>query len=97
MRFNQISIAWTRKYDINPFQALQDAGNDFTRIHRRVMGEYEFQMGMKALEEKRYKEAVKHFSNGSNLSSSASMFNLALCHEMGLGTLVDHEKVIDLV
>ncbi|XP_020706901.2 uncharacterized protein LOC105684147 [Athalia rosae] len=73
-------------------EALQDAGNDFTRIHRIVMGEYEFQMGMKALEEKRYKEAVKHFTTGASLSSSSSMFNLALCHEMGLGTLVDQKE-----
>lgn len=58
------------------------------------MGEYEFQMGSKALEEKRYKEAVKHFSTGASLSSSASMFNLALCHELGLGTFVDLKEVI---
>ncbi|XP_015509806.1 uncharacterized protein [Neodiprion pinetum] len=73
-------------------EALQDAGDDFTRIHRIVMGEFEFQMGMKALEEKRHKEAVKHFSAGASLASSASMFNLAVCHEMGLGTSVNHKE-----
>lgn len=57
------------------------------------MAEFELQYGLKALEERRYKDAIKHFTAGASLSSAASMFNLGLCHELGLGTLVDHMQV----
>lgn len=91
--FNELSYDSQKPYGpITIEEALQNAGDDFTRIHRIVMGEYEFQMGMKALEDKRHKDAVKHFSTGASLSSSASMFNLALCHELGVGTLADDKE-----
>lgn len=57
------------------------------------MGEYELHYGLKALEDKRYKDAIKHFNAGAKLSSAASMFNLGLCYELGLGTLVNQAKV----
>ncbi|XP_043278952.1 uncharacterized protein [Venturia canescens] len=70
-------------------EALKEAKDDYTKTHRIVMGEFELRFGIKALEEKRYKDAVKHFTTGANLSSSGSMFNLGLCHELGIGTLTD--------
>lgn len=57
------------------------------------MGEYEFRYGIEALEEKRYKDALMHFSAGAKLSSPGSMFNLGLCYELGIGTSVDQKKV----
>lgn len=57
------------------------------------MAEYELHYGLKALKETRYKDAIKHFTVGASLSSAASMFNLGLCYELGLGTLVDYSKV----
>lgn len=74
-------------------QALKEAKDDYTRTHRFVMGEFELRFGVKALEEKRYKDALKHFSTGASLSSSGSMFNLGLCHELGIGTATNPVKV----
>lgn len=57
------------------------------------MGELELDYGSKALEEERYEDAVEHFITGAKLSSAASMFNLGLCYELGLGTSTDYAKV----
>lgn len=74
-------------------QALKEATEKFANTHKLAVAEFELQYGLKALEEKRYKDAIKHFTVGASLSSAASMFNLGLCHELGLGTLVDHRQV----
>lgn len=58
-----------------------------------MIGEYELHYGIKALEEKRYKDALMHFSAGAKLSSPGSAFNLGLCYELGIGTLADQAKV----
>jgi len=58
-----------------------------------VVGEYELHYGIKALKQKRYKDAFMHFSAGANLSSPGSMFNLGICYELGIGTLADQKKV----
>lgn len=34
-----------------------------------------------------------HFVRGAKQSSAASMFNLGLCYELGIGTLADQKKV----
>ncbi|KZC09976.1 PREDICTED: uncharacterized protein LOC107188082 [Dufourea novaeangliae] len=73
-------------------EALKEATEEFANIHKLTMGEYELRHGLKALEEKRYQDAIKHFTAGAKLSSVASMFNLGLCYELGLGTLVDQKK-----
>ncbi|XP_066594108.1 uncharacterized protein [Prorops nasuta] len=73
-------------------EALNEVTNEFKNTHRMVMGEYELQHGIKAIEEKRYKDAKKHFSIGTKLLSPASMFNLGLCYELGLGTIVDYTQ-----
>ncbi|XP_076236005.1 uncharacterized protein LOC143180276 [Calliopsis andreniformis] len=73
-------------------EALKEATDEFANIHKLAMGEYELRYGLTALEEKRYKDAMKHFSAGAKLSSAASMFNLGLCYELGLGTLIDQAK-----
>ncbi|XP_003706329.1 uncharacterized protein LOC100883519 [Megachile rotundata] len=73
-------------------EALKEATDEFANTHKLTMAEFELQYGLKALEERRYKDAIKHFTSGASLSSSASMFNLGLCYELGLGTLVDHAK-----
>ena len=57
------------------------------------MGDFELRFGVTALEEKRYEDALKHFTTGANLSSSGSMFNLGLCHELGIGTVTNTVKV----
>ena len=57
------------------------------------MGELEFNCGAKAMEEERYGDAFEHFYTGAKLSSTGSMFNLALCYELGLGTSADNQKV----
>lgn len=73
-------------------EALKEAADEFINTHNIVIGEYELRYGIKALEEKRYKDALMHFSAGANLSSSGSMFNLGLCYELGIGTLADQKK-----
>ena len=56
------------------------------------MGEYELCLGIKAIKNKRYNEALENFSTGAKLSSLGSMFNL--CHKLGLETIVDNVKVL---
>nr|XP_033330651.1 uncharacterized protein LOC117222826 [Megalopta genalis] len=73
-------------------EALKEATEEFANIHKLAIGEFELHYGLKALEEKRYKDAIKHFTTGAKLSSAASMFNLGLCYELGLGTLADYSK-----
>ncbi|XP_031836153.1 uncharacterized protein LOC116428542 [Nomia melanderi] len=73
-------------------EALKKATEEFANTHKVVTGEFELFYGLKALEEKRYKDAMKHFAAGAKLSSAASMFNLGLCYELGLGTLADQTK-----
>ncbi|XP_071862419.1 uncharacterized protein [Bombus fervidus] len=73
-------------------EALKEATKEFANTHKLTVAEFELQYGLKALEERRYKDAIKHFTAGASLSSAASMFNLGLCHELGLGTLVDHTQ-----
>ncbi|XP_053977807.1 uncharacterized protein LOC128875871 [Hylaeus volcanicus] len=73
-------------------EALKEATEEFANAHKIAMGEFELRYGLKALKEKRYKDAIKHFTTGAKLSSTASMFNLGLCYELGLGTLVDQAK-----
>lgn len=74
-------------------QAFEEAADEFTKTHKIVVGEYELRFGIKALEEKRYKDALIHFSQGAKLSSPGSMFNLGLCYELGIGTSADQKKV----
>lgn len=74
-------------------QAFKEAADEFKNTHKVIVGEFELRYGIKALEEKRYKDAWTHFSRGAQLSSPGSMFNLALCYELGIGTLADPEKV----
>ncbi|KAK2583049.1 hypothetical protein KPH14_009087 [Odynerus spinipes] len=73
-------------------EALNEAADEFNNIHKLVMGEFELQFGLKALDEKRYKDAMRHFAAGAKFSSPESMFNLGLCYELGLGTLADYTK-----
>ncbi|XP_017876907.1 uncharacterized protein LOC108623112 [Ceratina calcarata] len=73
-------------------EALIEATEEFANTHKLAVAEFELHYGLKALEERRYNDALKHFTAGASLSSAASMFNLGLCHELGLGTLVDHVK-----
>ncbi|XP_015607485.1 uncharacterized protein LOC107273617 [Cephus cinctus] len=92
---NAVEQEWTANKPYGPItieEAFQEAGDEFTRTHRLVMGEFELRFGIKAIEEKRYKDAIKHFSTGATLSSPGSTFNLGLCYEMGIGTLVDNLK-----
>ncbi|KAL0117325.1 hypothetical protein PUN28_010287 [Cardiocondyla obscurior] len=73
-------------------EAFKKAADNFTNTHKVVIGEYELRYGIQALEEKRYKDALTHFSEGAKLSSPGSMFNLGLCYEKGIGTLADLTK-----
>ncbi|XP_076750614.1 uncharacterized protein LOC143423284 [Xylocopa sonorina] len=73
-------------------EALKEATEEFASTHNLAVAEFELHYGLQALEERRYKDAITHFTAGASLSSAASMFNLGLCHELGLGTLVDHAK-----
>lgn len=57
------------------------------------MSELELNSGILALDEERFEDAVEHFTEGAKLSSASSMFNLALCYELGLGTTINYEKV----
>ncbi|XP_035719612.1 uncharacterized protein LOC118440535 isoform X2 [Vespa mandarinia] len=72
--------------------AFDKAVDELNDVHKLVMGEYELHFGLKALDEKRYNDAMRHFSAGTKYSSVESMFNLGLCYELGLGTLIDHAK-----
>ncbi|XP_011146591.1 uncharacterized protein LOC105187476 [Harpegnathos saltator] len=71
---------------------FKEAADEFKNTHKLVVGDFELRYGLKALEEKRYKDAWTHFSQGAKLSSPSSMFNLALCYELGIGTLADPTK-----
>ncbi|XP_043670729.1 uncharacterized protein LOC122630362 [Vespula pensylvanica] len=73
-------------------EAFNEAADEFNNVHKLVMGEQELHFGLKALDEKRYNDAVRHFSTGIKFSSVESMFNLGLCYELGLGTLIDYTK-----
>ncbi|KAM0725647.1 Chitin synthase regulator SKT5 [Formica fusca] len=75
-------------------EAFKEAADEFSNTHKTVLGEFELRYGIKALEEKRYKDAMMHFSAGANLSSPGSMFNLGLCYELGIGTLADQKKAV---
>ncbi|XP_043261644.1 uncharacterized protein LOC122402698 [Colletes gigas] len=88
-------VEWKADEPFGPItieEALKEATDEFANVHKLAMGEYELRYGLKALEEKRYTDAIKHFATGAKLSSTASMFNLGLCYELGLGTLIDHAK-----
>ena len=88
-------VEWKADRPFGPItieEALKEATEEFANTHKFAMGEYELRYGLKALDEKRYKDAIKHFGTGAKLSSTASMFNLGLCYELGLGTLVDQAK-----
>lgn len=74
-------------------QAFKEAVSEFAYAHETILGELELDYGSKALEEHRYEDAVEHFITGAKLSSPASMFNLALCYELGLGISTDYAKV----
>ncbi|KAI4485072.1 hypothetical protein M0802_012797 [Mischocyttarus mexicanus] len=73
-------------------EAFNEAADEFNEINKLLMGEFELNYGIKALDEKRYNDALSHFSSGAKLSSPGSMFNLGLCHELGIGTFVDYAK-----
>uniref|UniRef100_V9IFX1 Death ligand signal enhancer n=1 Tax=Apis cerana TaxID=7461 RepID=V9IFX1_APICE len=73
-------------------EALKEATEEFANTHNFTVAEFELHYGLKAVEERRYKDAIRHFTAGANLSSAASMFNLGLCYELGLGTLVDYAQ-----
>ncbi|XP_039308007.1 uncharacterized protein LOC105195862 [Solenopsis invicta] len=86
---------WTSEKSFGPItleEAFREAADEFKKTHKIVVGEYELRYGIKALEEKRYEDALMHFSAGAKLSSPGSMFNLGLCYELGIGTLTDHAK-----
>ncbi|XP_011697392.1 PREDICTED: uncharacterized protein LOC105455625 [Wasmannia auropunctata] len=86
---------WTAEKSFGPItieEAFKQAADEFTNTHNIVVGEYELRFGIKALEEKRYKDALMHFTVGAKLSSPGSMFNLGLCYELGIGTLADQAK-----
>lgn len=82
-------------YYIIPFflQTYKEAEDELIQTHKSVMSELELSSGILALEEKRYEDAIEHFTEGAKLSSVSSMFNLGLCYELGLGTSVDYAKV----
>ncbi|XP_011506021.1 PREDICTED: uncharacterized protein LOC105368655 [Ceratosolen solmsi marchali] len=75
-------------------EAFEKAASEFSYTHKAIMGDLELRCGSQALEEKRYEDAIKHFIIGTKLSSTGSMFNLALCYELGLGTTVDFVKAV---
>ncbi|XP_012538676.2 uncharacterized protein LOC105837987 [Monomorium pharaonis] len=86
---------WTTEKPFGPItleEAFKEAADEFKETHKIVVGEYELRFGIKALKEKRYEDALTHFSAGAKLSSPGSMFNLGLCYELGIGTLVDQAK-----
>ncbi|XP_014238665.1 uncharacterized protein LOC106660244 [Trichogramma pretiosum] len=76
-------------------EAIKEALDKFILTHKKVLAEHELDYGMKAIEEKRFKDAVQHFTIGSELLSVSSMFNLGLCYELGLGTSVDYSKAAE--
>lgn len=41
----------------------------------------------------KHKEAVRHFKAAAEDNNAAAVFNLGICHEMGLGTSQDFKKV----
>lgn len=90
----QNSDLWNvgKPFDPVSEKAFEEVGNEFTKVHDAIVGEYEFRSGIHALKEKRYKDALMHFSEGAKLSSPGSMFNLGLCYELGIGTSVDQKK-----
>lgn len=91
----ETELEWKASKPFGPItieEALKEATEEFNNIHNLATREFELHYGLKALEEKRYKDAINHFTTGAKLSSTASMFNLGLCYELGLGTLADQKK-----
>ncbi|XP_058801552.1 uncharacterized protein LOC131670178 isoform X2 [Phymastichus coffea] len=75
-------------------ETLEEAAKEFSSIHNSIIGNLELNFGSKAIEEERYNDAFEHFNNGAQFSSAGSMFNLALCYELGLGTSKDYSKAV---
>jgi len=72
---------------------LQKIADEFANSHIKIIGKYELCYGIKALKEKRYKDALTHFTKGAEMSSAGSMFNLGLCYELGIGTVANQSEV----
>lgn len=86
---------WTPSKPYGPLTAEEtwkEAGNEFAHTNRVAMGELELRLGILAIKDKRYNDALKNFATGAKLFSPGSMFNLGLCHELGFGTKVDDRK-----
>lgn len=86
---------WTPSKPHGPLtaeEALKEAEGKFAHAHKLALGEYELRLGITALNDKRYEDALNNFSTGAKLFSPASTFNLGLCHELGFGTKVDDIK-----
>ncbi|XP_051161623.1 uncharacterized protein LOC127281777 [Leptopilina boulardi] len=73
-------------------EALKEAESKFSFAHQLYLGQCELNLGITALKDERYEDALKNFSTGAKLFSPASIFNLGLCHELGFGTKVDDIK-----
>ncbi|XP_012226819.1 uncharacterized protein [Linepithema humile] len=91
-------LQWTSEKAFGPVtieEAFEEAADEFSKTHKVVVGQYELCYGIKALKEKRHEDALMHFSMGAKQSSPGSMFNLGLCHELGIGTVVDQKKAAE--
>ncbi|EZA58089.1 hypothetical protein DMN91_005537 [Ooceraea biroi] len=89
------SSQWNAEEPFGPItleEELKKVADDFANTHKIVVAEYELHHGIKALEEKRHKDALMHFIAGAKVSSPESMFNLGLCYELGIGTVADQSE-----
>lgn len=86
---------WTAEKPFGPItveEEFKNVADEFANIHKLVLGEHELRHGIKALEEKRYTDALVHFATGAKMSCAGSMFNLGLCYELGIGTVADQSE-----
>jgi TPR repeat protein len=61
-----------------------------------AFSEADFQKGQTAYEEGKFGPALRIFNHGAKAGHADSLYYLALCHDFGRGTNVDHEKAVEL-
>lgn len=69
------------KRDLTQDEAIDDAIQQLARI----VGEYEFQLGIESVLAGHFEDAADHFKLSTNHNHPGGIFNLAICYEQGVG------------
>lgn len=61
----------------------------------QVIGDIEFQLGIKSIEDDKYGVAASHFKLGTSHQHAGATFNLGICYELGLGVEQNLKMALD--